>query len=478
MIDEGELAELIAKGQHSGLEFKTRPDKNTARTIVGMANASGGTILFGVTDSGEIVGCKPTNTELAQLLNAASNAEPPVDVASKQVGPVYAMRVTESRSKPVYCSDGYFIREGATTRKMKRHEIGQMMRQYSPPSFDDRICDDFSYPEHFDEEKYETWMRLANLSRNGKKEATLRNLELAEGNDDGLKINSTGVLFFATKPRHFFNQAFITCLMFAGTDKDRIIDREDLEGGIIADIQGACRFVRRNTRVADEIVNRYRTELEEYPMEAVAEAIVNAVAHRDWMIRGANVFVNLYSNRLEVVSPGGLPAGVTLDNMEERSVRRNPLISDMLNRAGLAERAGSGVRKILKEAALVGCPEPEFLSDGSFVKVRFWPNSATQPTEDDSVAVEKVSEVSALGIRLTDYMTFGANTTALASKGRWQIHLQKFAESSHYISQLEAEIENHPDKEYIPFEINGRKRFGTIAIEEEDKQYVLIFEVT
>ena len=109
--------------------------------------------------------------------------------------------------------------------------------------------------------------------------------------------------------RHFFPQAYITCLLAKGKDKVHILDRKDFEGGLVADIENALRFIERNTRTAYRIEGLKRQNIPEYPMKALREAITNAVMHRDWFFDGANVFVEIYTDRIEVSSPGSLPKG-------------------------------------------------------------------------------------------------------------------------------------------------------------------------
>ena len=126
----------------------------------------------------------------------------------------------------------------------------------------------------------------------------------------------------------------------------------------------------------------------EYPARAVREAITNGVMHRDWFFEGANVFVGIYTDRIEVSSPGGLPKGLTLADLGYRSIRRNPLISDLLHRIGFIEKAGTGIRCIRDEARELDCPEPEFEA-GSFVTVTFRPN----PEVREEITPEVIPEV-------------------------------------------------------------------------------------
>ena len=188
--------------------------------------------------------------------------------------------------------------------------------------------------------------------------------------------------FFAKNVRHFFPEAYITCLLGKGADKVRILDRRDFDGGIVADIEDALRFIERNTRTAYRIESLRRENIPEYPMKALREAITNAVMHRDWFFEGANVFVEIYANRVEVISPGGLPTGLKLAELGRESIRRNPLIADLLHRIEFIEKAGTGIRRIRDEAREQGCPEPEFKVRGAFFVVVFRPDPEVRALED------------------------------------------------------------------------------------------------
>ena len=222
------------------------------------------------------------------------------------------------------------------------------------------------------------------------------NTEAAERAGGKLLFRNAGVLFFAKNVRHFFPQAYITCLLAKGTDKVHILDRKDFDGGIVADIEDAMRFIERNTRTAYRIERLQRENIPEYPMKALREAITNAVMHRDWFVEGANVFVEIYTDRIEVVSPGGLPRGMTLADLGRKSVRRNALIADLLHRIDFIEKAGTGIKRIRDEAREQGCPEPVFENNGFFTAI-FQPNpevrarAATQLT--DQVTGEVTGEV-------------------------------------------------------------------------------------
>jgi len=340
---------------------------------VALANTAGGRILLGVRDDGTVKGIADTNELRARIQDIARNCDPPVKILLQRIGKVTVVTVRESDAKPVQCSDGFFWRQGAVTQKLSRDEIRDFFRSEEVIRFDLSLCSKFRYPQDFDREKYDAWLRLSGITGRPKAEDVLVNIEAAERSGGSLIFRNAGVLFFARKVRHFFNQAYITCLLAKGADKVHVLDRKDFDGGIVADIEDAMRFIERNTRTAWRIKGLRRQDIPEYPMNALREAITNAVMHRDWFMEGANVFVEIYTDRIEVSSPGGLPKGMKLSDLGHKSVRRNALIADLLHRIDFIEKAGTGIKRMRDEAHDQSCPAPIFEENGFFTAI-FYPN--------------------------------------------------------------------------------------------------------
>ncbi|WP_343089314.1 Fic family protein [Methanocalculus natronophilus] len=372
MTTPADLSILLQEGEGVTLEYKERVNDSFARELVAFANTAGGRVLLGVRDDGTVKGISDTNDLRARIQDIARKCDPPVKVLLERIGEVTVVTVRESTEKPVQCSDGFFWRLGAVSQKLSRNEIRDLFQQEGAIRFDHSVCTRFSYPEDFDTDKFRNWLGKSSIYRDGSVEDVLVNIEAAERSGGRLLFRNAGVLFFAKEPRRFFNQAYITCLLFKGTVKVHILDRKDFDGGIIADIEDALRFIERNTRTAYRIEKLQREDIPEYPMAALREAITNAVMHRDWFLEGANVFVEIFTDRIEVSSPGGLPKGMQVSDLGHKSVRRNPLIADLLHRIAYIEKAGTGIKRMRDGATTLGYPAPEFRSD-SFFSAIFYP---------------------------------------------------------------------------------------------------------
>jgi ATP-dependent DNA helicase RecG len=372
-MKQTDLDILLREGEGSMLEYKEAFSSSLARDLAAFANSSGGKILLGVCDDGKVVGVRDSNKLRAEIQDIARNCDPPIKILVETVGKVMVITVRESENRPVQCREGFFWQQGASTQKLSRDEIRDFFRSEGAIRFDLALCPKFRYPEDFDRKKFDVWIKQSRITPRGRIDDVLVNIEVAERAGRRLIFRNAGVLFFAKNVSHFFPQAYVTCLLAKGTDKVNILDRKDFTGGLASDIEESLRFIERNTRTGYSIEKLRREDVPEYPMRALREAITNAVMHRDYFEAGANVFVEIYDDRIEISNPGGLPKGLSREELGTRSVRRNPLIADLLHRIGLIEKAGTGIRRMIEDTKKHKCPEPKFTVNGFFTAT-FWPN--------------------------------------------------------------------------------------------------------
>ena len=318
-MTQNDLTILLGEGEGSMLEYKESLSASFTRELVAFANSTGGKILLGVRDDGTVLGVHDSNPLRAQVQDMARNCDPPIKITVEPIGKILVVTVRESDSKPVQCREGFFWRQGAVTQKLSRNEIRDFFQGEGAIRFDLRLCPKFRYPADFDRKKFETWLGASQITQRGDVEDILVNIDAAERTTGRLVFRNAGVLFFAKNVRHFFPQAYVTCLLFKGGDKVNILDRKDFDAGVVNDIEDSLRFIERNTRTAYRIESLQREDVPEYPMRALREAMTNAVMHRDYFEGGANVFVEIYEDRIEISNPGGLPKGLTRAQLGTRS---------------------------------------------------------------------------------------------------------------------------------------------------------------
>jgi ATP-dependent DNA helicase RecG len=188
----------------------------------------------------------------------------------------------------------------------------------------------------------------------------LRQLKLLR--NDQLTI--AALLLFGREPQRFLVQAKLRCARFKGTDEAVFIDLKVIEGTIMQQVEEAMAFVQRHTSMAVKIEGKLeRTETWEHPLEAVREAITNAVCHREYADSG-NVVVKIFDDRLEVSNPGALPPGMTVEDLKQphESKPRNKLVADAFFLIKYIEQFGTGIRRMIQDCHEAGVPEPEFES--------------------------------------------------------------------------------------------------------------------
>ena len=366
---------ILSQPEGQFTEFKESTSKSISRELVGFSNSGGGCIVIGVNDKGEIVGISDINEEKSKIETIARNCDPSISVkisSHKEEGKIILLiEVPEGKDKPYSCSSGFFLRSGANTQKMKRDEIIDFIYSTGQINYEEKICKKFDYPEDFDEDAFEDFIHMADISKGRlSNEDILTNLGVAEQNGKNLVFNNAGVLFFAKEPTKFLRHAVVDCILFKGKEKLDILDRKEFKDPLFINVQKVLVFLQQHLSLRYEIEGLRRKEILEIPEEALREVVLNAVMHRDYHFDNAWVTVEIYKDRLEISDPGGLPPGITLQDLGKKSVPRNKLIADLFHRIGEVERAGTGINRIKKLTSDAGLPEPTFETD-SFFTVKF-----------------------------------------------------------------------------------------------------------
>ena len=370
---ESHLSLIIAEGEGQKIEFK-QLKSGLDRELVAFANASGGSLYLGITDLGEIKGVPDSNRLVSEIQDIARNCDPPLKIHFiKHPQQVLEVVVFEGADKPYQCKDGFFLRVGPNAQKLKRDEIIALISGEGKVRFDELINQDFRYPQDFSKAGFRRFLGLAGLHTALDSQEILLSLDLATKQKGRFYLNNAGVFFFAKDPQKFFKEAYITCVKYQGTDRFQIIDKQDLLGDPITQIDQALAFCQRHNQVAYAVGKGARhQQISDYPPIALREAIINAVTHRDYFYDGAHIMLHLFSDRIEIENPGGLFKGLTLADLGKRSVRRNRAIADLLLRSKYIERVGSGITR-MRQALVENANPPFEVSSSNFFGLRFFP---------------------------------------------------------------------------------------------------------
>ena len=340
-----EVKNFILTGEGYHTEFKQTLEKSVIDVVCAFANSSGGRILLGVTDKGAIKGIDTSNRMRSKIQDILRQLQPKLSRISVEIkNNLIVIRVPEGEEKPYGCSRGFFMRVGASSQKMTRNEIINFFKKESRVNFEELVNEKADLRKDFDSKSFKHFLKLSGISSAIKRETLLQNLDCLTLDK---KLTNLGVLFFAKDIDFIMNYALVDCVLFRSTDKVKILDRKQYKGNLIENIENSLSFVQRHTNTEYIITGKpRREEIPDYPETALREAIVNAVCHRDYFERRCHVVIEVYSDRVEIYNPGGLPSGLDPKKFGTKSVPRNLLIASMLHRANYIEKAGTGIKRI------------------------------------------------------------------------------------------------------------------------------------
>ena len=344
-----EILKIIKQGENERMEFKESFDsKNLSKEIAAFANASGGKIFLGISDNGKIKGINITNKLKSQIQDIANNCDPSIVIDLTEFENILIINVEEGKDKPYKCSQGFYIRQGANSQKMSRDEILDFAIGEGKIKFDSQINQKFDFKKDFDEEKFLEFLREINISKVISVKEILINLSLGIIRNKKFRLNNAGILLFAKEPNKFFRQNFITCVLYKGKEKVDIIDRKDFNNDLLNNYEDTFAFLKQHLRLEYEIKGfGPRKEIPEIPYEALKEAIINAIVHRDYFEYRFGVFVEIFDDRVEITNYGKLL--FDRKKLGKISMPRNSILFDMFHRIHLIEKAGSGINRIKKQ---------------------------------------------------------------------------------------------------------------------------------
>ena len=380
------------KAETSNIDYKIaleeKKPKSWLKSVSAFANSKGGIILFGVNDSThELEGLdnvQQVAEKITEIINARILPLPRYEINSftENGKDFLELKIGDGPSTPYYLViDGRkeaFIRSGNQSIPAPEHILNNLILKGKNLTFDalptDYKINDLSFTllaatikektnKKFDENKDFFSLGLANTEK---------------------ELTNAGLLLSDQNP---LKQSKIVCTRWKGINKGIIaedaIDDKEYNGSIIALLENADSFIKNNSKMSWKVVGMERQELEEYPITARREAIVNALIHRDYQILGAEIHIDMFDDRLEITSPGGMFDGSLIQNLEIKnipSMRRNIVIADVFSRLHYMDRRGSGLSRIL-ESYNDSIQKPKFISDSLSFTVIF-PNKGYYKTNE------------------------------------------------------------------------------------------------
>lgn len=362
--------------------LEIRKPKSWLKSVSAFANGEGGTLIFGISDDDRILGLADAKGDAEKISEEIKSKLDPIPAVSLELKDIdgktlVLLHVCPGQETPYYYIGDKqrlaFVRIGNESVTADRTQLKALVLKGSGRTFD-------SLPSNYRFEDM-AFSRLKSVHYKRLQRSFEDNEFISWGIiDENGKLTNAGALLADESP---VRQSRIFCTRWNGLDMTNglgeAIDDVELEGCVIGQLQDAVSFVRNNSRKKWWKENDYREELPDYPERAVTEAIANAIIHRDYMQMGSEIHIDMYDNRLEIYSPGGMIDGRLIQQLNPLTVpskRRNPLLADFFSRLGLMERRGSGMKKIIDSYKRFECLSnyhiPEFQSNVSEFHVMLW----------------------------------------------------------------------------------------------------------
>ena len=339
------------------LKLEVKKPKSWCKSISAFANTLGGFLIFGISDDNQIVGLETPDKDaelISEIIKTRLNPIPEFKISfhTEDGNVLLIVQVSKGEETPYYYSgDGLleaYVRIGNESVKASPIELKRLVLRGRNTTFDSQNSmykvEDYAFSKL--RERYKKW------TGNSFDEKDLVSFGLAT--EQGYLTNAGALI--ADESPIFYSRVF--CTRWNGLNKSGgtfdALDDAEYEGSVLSLIENGEAFIKRNTKMMWRKTSNSREEMPEYVERSYHEALVNAIAHRDYLINGSEVHVDMYDDRLEIYSPGGMPDG---SNIQERdpvtvpSTRRNPVLADVFNRLGYMERKGSGFAKILDNYA-------------------------------------------------------------------------------------------------------------------------------
>ncbi|MCY4628621.1 MAG: putative DNA binding domain-containing protein [Acidobacteria bacterium] len=405
-MNDTQFARRIRLGEDSTLElkevrFEGRAIRGPRRDVLAdelaaFANAGGGTLILGITDARRVVGIALPRLDAVERLvreTCSDSITPPLDADIHKIelaagpldggeprgAPVPILVVVVPRSLAVHKSPGgYFRRVGSSKRELEPDALARLFEERKAGR---RVWyEEFPVPGTRPLDLDEVLARRF-VGDEADFDETVRKMRLVTEESDGTeRLTVAGALLATPNPQQWLPHAFIQAVLYAGDQRqaELQIDAEDIGGPLDSQALAAFRFVRRNMRIG--AVKRFgRVDIPQYSERAVFEALVNAVAHRDYSMAGSHIRLQMFPERFELYVPGGLLNTMTPDSLHLRQVARNHLVVSLLARCAapqgmrretLMDRRGLGVPVIIEETrALSGEPPSYELLDESELRL-------------------------------------------------------------------------------------------------------------
>ncbi len=377
VLTTAEFWKLFGRVEHEQLDFKRGVPDDVQDTIPAMAMTEGGLIVHGVDRDLNIVGCPLSQNTQDRITRFANECDVQVRVQTLRVDDIELTicAIPEIRGRIVTTPDGRLLRRvGGDCQPLRGDGLARFVREREERAAEDEILASFD-PVDLD-------LSLVNkaLRANGRRAVRRDNLDralidlgvaLPAEPPTGTAVLRAAAILFTRHPEKYVPGATVQLVRRVGVGPGPGPSEARLESsGPLPDVVDACiRFIADHTKRYSAVVGTRREVLPEYPEAVLREAVLNALAHRDYGLSGATVDITIWDDRIEIQSPGSLPGHITLENMRDEHYSRNRRIMRVLKLLSLVEEYGEGVDRMIQEMEARLMEPPIFAATPSSVTV-------------------------------------------------------------------------------------------------------------
>ena len=356
------------------VEYKQSWRNDCLKAVSAFANSDGGVLIVGLDDKGKPSGLKNFKKLLEDIPNTIRNKLgiiPSVERSKKNKKDIIKITVA-SCSVPISYNGKYYFRSGSTVQELRGKDLADFLMKKSGSTWDDIVEEraGFNEIDNHSIEKFKKYAtdRIPSIIKETNNNALLQKLNLIDGKD----LKRAAVLLFSNDPQKFYLQSVLRIGKFL-TDTE-IQTTDIVEGNLFAQLESALEILRTKYLVSNiKYEGIHRRDILEYPYEALREAIINALIHRDYS-GTSQIQIRVYPDKLIIMNEGKLPPEVPVEKLKTNhlSVPRNTLLAKIFYYAGFIESWGHGTIKIVENCIEQGLPEPDFVEENGVMTVTFY----------------------------------------------------------------------------------------------------------
>jgi ATP-dependent DNA helicase RecG len=364
----------MAHKESQTVEYKQNWRDDCLKVISAFANNIGGALIIGLDDQGNPSGLKNLKRLLEDIPNITRNKLgiiPSVELKKKNKKDIIKITVTPS-SVPISYNGKYYIRSGSTVQELQGKDLADFLMKKSGSTWDDIVEERAGFNEIDNDsiEKFKKYAadRIPSIINETDNTALLQKLNLIDDKD----LKRAVVLLFSNDPQKFYLQSVVRIGKFL-TDTE-IQTTDIVKGNLFAQLESALEILRTKYLVSNiKYEGIHRRDILEYPYEALREAIINALIHRDYS-GTSQIQIRVYPDNLIIMNEGKLPPEIPVEKLKTNhlSIPRNTLLAKIFYYAGFIESWGHGTIKIVENCIKQGLPEPDFVEENGVMTVTFY----------------------------------------------------------------------------------------------------------